>query len=654
MTGFDPGVMSGDTTWYRRVVGSGGQDLVCKDTSTTEVVINVLPSITNNVVSPDDIFKCQWEMPEALTGTLPGGGATVEGNDPTQSFRWEVAQTEGTPGTGDWTHPSSGADAQDYTDPNQLATDVDRWYQRIVFSGPAGECVDTSNLVHQTVHSEITANAIDATQAICFNDSQPLRHVALTGGETGITPVYTWRTWLEGETSADATDIAGSDNQSYEPVPYTDAGTLIYFYDRVVEIGACRDTSDAMQVTVMQLPGGELTDPGFDACEQTTALNLDLNMDGLDPAHYKTPWSVYLTDGVHPWAIGPGSLDQDPDTMGIILDTYGADFATYTYGLDSIRYEAEAGYFCVAPPANLTGSPVVVNVARRPDPHITAPDMLGESFEWCNDSVLMQFDPDNGILSSWSEPAGSLVFSSGAGPNEYLAIIPDSHDDYGLYRIFIRSEAGDCAGLDSLDVTFFEQPAPAVARPDTILWLVSELQLDADPPTAGTGTWERINGSGNIEDIHDPKSFVYGLVEGENVFRWTVINGENEGVCMDSDSVITLLNNEAMRYHGFSPNGDMENEYFIIQGLVYAEEFTITFFNALGSTVRTINNRNVDQIEVDEGLITNGLREDEMVVWDGRAENGNYVPSGTYYYVITYTAYQSKYEFKDYVVVVRE
>jgi len=651
MSGFDPGVMSGDTTWYRRVVGSGGLDLVCKDTS-VEVVINVLPSITNNVVAPDDIFKCQWEMPEALTGSLPGGGATVEGNDPTQSFRWDRAQTEVTPGLGDWTY--TGAISQDYTDPDQLATDVDRWYQRIVFSGPAGECVDTSNLVHLTVHTGITANSIDVNQAICFNDSRDLREIALTGGETGITPVYTWRTWLEGQTVADATDIPGSDEPEYHSGPYTDAGTLVYNYDRVVEIGACRDTSNSMLVTVMQLPGGELTDPGFDACEQTTFLNLDLNMDALVPGHYAPTWSVYLTDGVHPWAIGPGSLTEDIDTMGIILDTDGADFATYSYELDSIRYEAEAGYYCVAPPANLTGSPVVVNVARRPDPQILADGANRSSFKVCNDTVAMVFDPDNGTMTRWSVPAGPLYFFPGAGQDEYLAIIPDNHDDYGLYRVYIQSEAGDCAGLDSMDLTFYEQPAPAVAGDAIVRWLTAEVRLDADPVTAGVGTWTKTGGGSSFTDPNDPHTWVNNLEYDENEFIWTVRNGEDEGTCITTRDTVIVVRNEVKKYSGFSPNGDMDNEYFIMQGLVYADEFSISFFNALGNTVRTINNRNVDQLEVDESLINNGLGEDEMVVWDGRAENGNYVPSGTYYYAVSFSKDGVGFEDTGYVVVVRE
>jgi CHU_C Type IX secretion signal domain len=665
-TNFNPGaMMDGDTTWYRRVVESGGLELVCKDTSEF-IVINVLPSISNNVIIPLDDLKCQGDMPELISGSLPGGGATLAGNDPSRVYRWELAQVNGEPGSGEWTHPISGADARDFTDPDLLATDVDRWYQRIVISGPGGQCIDTSNLVHLVVHSGITANAIDNSEAICFNDSRPLRHVSLSGGEDTIDPVYTWRRWLEGETSADAISIGGSDQQAFESGPYTDPANLLYYYDRVVEIGACRDTSNAMQVTVMQLPGGELTDADFPACEKDTVLQVDLNMGALTPEHYVTPWNVYLKDGVHT-GIGPGSLDKDMDTMGIVMDTEGADYVNYTYEIESIRYYPEGDdYACISPAANLPYNPVVVALSRRPDPQILVDGAARDSFKVCNTTALLEFLPDNGTLTRWSTPIGSVFFSPGTGQDEYQVSIPNNHDDFGKYRIFVKSEAGDCAGLDSIDLHFFEQPANAYAGEDTLLFLINTVKLKADPPTAGIGTWTLSGGNGIIADENDPNTYVYELGMGEeNTFTWTVENGEDEGKCSSTNDVTIVLRNEVKRYNGFSPNKDMSNEYYIMQGLPYADEFSVSFFNSLGNTVRTITQDNVDLMEIDPGLIANGLRDDEMVIWDGLSDNGNPVPAGTYYYVVTFIMYQrdyqtgaitrtDSYEFKDYVVVVSE
>ncbi|MEA3462802.1 MAG: gliding motility-associated C-terminal domain-containing protein, partial [Bacteroidota bacterium] len=415
----------------------------------------------------------------------------------------------------------------------------------------------------------------------------------------------------------------------------------------------------AMLVTIMQLPGGALTDASFPACEKDTVLQVDLNMDALTPGHFMTPWEVYLKDGVHT-GIGPGSLDQDNDTMGIVMDTEGADHVTYTYELESISYYPEGDdYACVSPAGNLTGNPVVVNLSRRPDPEILVDGEARDSFKVCSTTALLEMDPNNGTTSRWSVPAGSVFFSPGGGANEYNVSIPDNPADYGEYRIYLRSEAGDCAGMDSIDLHFFEQPAPANARPDTVLWLVDYVHLRADPPTAGIGTWTVVMGNGQIDEENNPNTLVTGLDLGEeNEFRWTVTNGEDEGTCTTSDYVTVVRRYEVKNYNGFSPNGDMSNEYFIMQGLPYADEFSISFFNSLGSTVRTINNENVDELDVDPSLILNGLRDDEMVVWDGRASNGNPVPSGTYYFVLTYITHEIDgnytFDIKGYVVVERE
>ena len=58
---YTPPVMTGDTTIYRRVVSSGGQEGVCKDTSPTKT-INVLPAIVNNTISTGVTVNCQFDL----------------------------------------------------------------------------------------------------------------------------------------------------------------------------------------------------------------------------------------------------------------------------------------------------------------------------------------------------------------------------------------------------------------------------------------------------------------------------------------------------------------------------------------------------------------------------------------------------------------
>ena len=117
--------------------------------------------------------------------------------------------------------------------------------------------------------------------------------------------------------------------------------------------------------------------------------------------------------------------------------------------------------------------------------------------------------------------------------------------------------------------------------------------------------------------------------ETTNQFRWTITNGN----CNTSDDFTIITHEKAQPYEGFSPNGDQLNDYFIIRGLADAE-WSISIFNSLGNSVRTITHDNVGEIDYDPNAILGGLRRDEQVVWDGKSNNGNMVPAGTYYYVM--------------------
>jgi hypothetical protein len=661
LTGFDPGVMSGDTTWYRRVVGSGGLELVCKDTSAF-IAIDVLDSITNNQIPALDSL-CQGLMPVNIVGQTPGGEAT------SRTYAWYSVQRNGAPGDGEWGAPvASGPAERDYLDPAQLATDTDRWYRRIVTSGPGGECLDTSRMFHLEVHSTITGNAIDTDQKICYNDTRALRGFAPTGGELGLPRVYTWRTWQEGQDSTDAVIIPSSDQEAYDAT-FNNPGVLTQYFDRVLEVGACRDTSNNLEVEVMQLPGGSLTTTDFDSCSNYQ-IDLDIltNLNAGNPGNPAEAgsysWIVTLkhaaATGLGPFTLTNASLADPSDVIqDVMLDDGGASYVGRAYEIESIQYFAESGYACVAPPANIVGGPVNIGVYHTPVPEIQVNQQPRESARVCNSILTLEIDdPDNGIGTWIFSPDQNITQQEVSSDTYEVSINASIKSAYTVvgedpYKAIYRSQADatGCIGYDSIDLYFYEEPAAAFAGPETIVFVINTLQLNADPPTAGWGEWTLASGYGDFDDPSLYNTFVRNMENGENQFTWTVMNGEGEGQCSSSSDVAIVIRSDVNRYKGFSPNGDMDNEYFIMQGLIYADDFTFRVFNALGNSVRTVTRQDAENMEVDESLIQGGLREDEMVVWDGRSDNGTMVPAGTYYFVISFNYADQPYEYKDYVVV---
>jgi hypothetical protein len=540
-----------------------------------------------------------------------------------------------------------GADELDYDGQPQLAAEEDLFFRRIVFSGPDEQCRDTA-VLKITVHTQIAANSIEPFDSVCFEDTKLLLG-STPAGEPGLIPVYTWR-----DLDADV-DIPGSDQEDFTSGPFDMLGA--YHYSRRVVIGECTDTSNAMQITVMQLPGGQLTDDAFQACEQDTTLAIDLNMDQLQT--YVTPWEVTLQNQAAS-GIGPITITGD-GPLPVTLDIGDQDSQLLNYEIESVVYRSAEGRYECSAPGDSIGGVVPVTVFRQPDPQIFVDGSPLSIHQVCNTTMTLEVDTDNGTGSWTSDPPGTVWFTP-SGTDEYLASIPSDPMAFGSYQLVFTSEAGDCFGEAVLEAIFDEQPAPAYAGADTMIFLRNSYQLRADPPTAGTGTWTVEPSSVIIEDENDPGSMAYQLGDGETTFTWTITNG----VCETSSHFVTVFRNDVKRFTGFSPgNQDMSNEYFIMQGLAYADEFQIRFFNALGSTVRTVTHETVDELVVDESLIAGGLREDERVVWDGLSDNGNPVPSGTYYYVINFILYQRDwetgnitrkvpYEFKEYVVLMRD
>ena len=128
-----------------------------------------------------DSVKCQGELVDPLNGTTPVGG------DGAWTYKWEVAAGQDSPDS--WV--TIGSDEVSILDSSPLDSEHDRWYKRIIFSGPGTGpeqvCKDTTELLHVTVHTGITGNTIVQFDSVCFADTKLLEGETPVG-EEGVTP----------------------------------------------------------------------------------------------------------------------------------------------------------------------------------------------------------------------------------------------------------------------------------------------------------------------------------------------------------------------------------------------------------------------------------------------------------------------------------
>ncbi len=147
--------------------------------------------------------------------------------------------------------------------------------------------------------------------------------------------------------------------------------------------------------------------------------------------------------------------------------------------------------------------------------------------------------------------------------NTSTVVIPNAvQSNAGSYSITVTDQY-NCiitghTGVEILPVDI------ANAGPDQLLCEEDYTNLAATDPINGTGQWTLLSGSGNIEDVTDPNTYVSGLGIGQNMIVWTVTSNygceavadtvvikvgagypnlsSNSPVCEGSDIILTVNN----------------------------------------------------------------------------------------------------------------
>ena len=427
---YDPDPLT-QTTYYKRFVTSGR----CVDLSAT-VTINVLPSITGNITTRPDSVICQGALFPLLSASAPGAGSG------TYVYQWQDSISTGT-----W-KPASGLNTnQTYTvDTSNFTNQQDRYFRRVVFSGPDSVCIDKSVPIHLTRYFKIRNNNIAADNTICSGSTPaPLAGSDPTYGDGTYTFI-----WQQSSNGTEWTsNAAGTFNQKdYSPPSLTDST----WYRRIVNSSKCTDVSNIVVINVhkpvtnnlISLISGSGNDTTLCSGSVPNTIIGSIPEGGTDlPDDYAYQWSFSVD----------GTTFTDINTGGTLKDYKPGPLTTTTW----FRRRTISG-LC----SSLSNS-IKITVL----PPITDNVITSAKSSVCYNQVPVTI-AGTGLTGGaggtpkwiWQQSADGNTWSSASGINNQQNYTPPALTAKRWYRRIILSGPADCCSSISNVISIDIDPLP--------------------------------------------------------------------------------------------------------------------------------------------------------------------------------------------------
>ena len=615
---YEPGYLT-DTTYFRRWITSGA----CTEVS-NEIEVILQDSILNNLIAGRDTI-CYGVIPGQILDQPPD----VTGGDRQNYAYWWEGRTDETT----WS-VISGETAKDFSPPALFDT---TWYRRVVSSG---RCIHYSDSVGIIVQDLISNNLITngSQDETCYDSVLLLTGTnALTGGDRSSYE-FLW------EKSTDDMNWTTVDGDS-TAVNHTTATLFApMYYRRVSFSGECIDTTSSTHVLINPRPSGSLfTEVRNPACYNSNGDPIEVTVPvSFDVGTY--PFTIIYTDGINlndTAVINSGGMDQFIHSLTTPDST--------VFQIEMVKLIDGKG--CNAYPDSIPGM-VEKSLYRLP---VTVIDNDPDTVELCSDHHTIVALPDIG-KGHWEQASGDnrLVIESPSQDQTRISTTfnPQDSQYYKLYWVEQNWPLPGtvCMSKDSVEVIFYEEPEPAhaggmdeFAEYDSVLYFASYLHLFADEPTAGTGRWTVLDGPAIVQDDTVYNSYVdlgdQNLDEDvEFLFKWEITNG----VCPVTQDELYMIRKDIKIYEGFSPDGNNINDYFIIEGLDYADTYDLKIYTRTGIVI----------YQASKGLGEEGIS--QQLMWDGNYPGGRPVENGIYYYTLEVTKGQATYLYKNYIIVTRK
>ncbi len=579
----------------------------CMDTSNSvKIIVHAPISNTISLQNPNLDVIYTGQDPEQITGSSPAGGSGIPGD---YSYKWYRAVTDNVPAEEDWILITDST--RIHLKPGILTQTT--WFRRDV-SSPEVNPTSTyeSNYLKVEVLPQIQNYGITAGYVICagFRPPQIKGETGLAGGDGNYT--YTWQDSTATQPWQNITGFVKCDSADFKPPVLT----LDRWYRRIVYSGqndCASEISNDSYIKVNPLPIAVVTSilPPDTICENVPK-QIEITVTGSTSPSWDVVLGEKSISGSRNVLL---TQNQSTESFAVTPDYNGItnDSTEFVYRLVSVT-DANG---CLA--TSMTGSRKLV-VWESPDAVTTGDASV------CGPEYTITAIPSAGV-GTWYNTSGpgSVVFDPDINsPVVKVSVdsVTSAWSEQNVYTFKWKEVNWQCKDSASLSVTYYKRTGIADAGDDRDVYTnryFRRTTLSVVKPLAGTGSWTVTPLVFEPEFLTDTTYLMdnlSGSPDGSQYFfTWKIDNG----ACHSNIDEFTITVYEMIIPQGFSPNGDGENDVFLIEGLntdPSTNEVTLRIFNIAGSEV----------------FLTGNTAGNTWTDWTGTDNKGVDLPDGTYYF----------------------
>lgn len=414
---------------------------------------------------------------------------SIQNNQPSEAFAGHdrevcedqvyLSANDPEQGVGHWELVAGSGVIADATDRNTLVTGLGKGVNRFKWIIDNNGCPSTDEV---DIHYNLIEAFAGYDDTICEDYKELSANAAFPG--TG--------TW--GVVAGAGTAIFDDPSDPYTTVRGLQPGPNELLW--TINYGGCSSTSKVIITN-------DSPTPAFAGDNQSLCVSNATVLSANDPARGDGEWTI-----LNGSATFSSMIDPNPTVSDL---AFGDNIFRWTVTHNECKSEAD-----------------VMISYNRIDAN------AGDNDELCSDETQLTANTANPGVGTWSVVGGTsqAVFENINNPNSKVYNLAKGNN---VLRWTINYR-----GCETKSEVTLTNNSPSTAYAGNYQELCDDnTTLNATIPMPGVGAWEVLMGSATIADESSARTAVTGLSKGDNVFRWTVTNGE----CTSSD-VVRIVNNE--------------------------------------------------------------------------------------------------------------